>query len=192
MPCQRKLQHDAVMGGQQGASGLAVDPAARESRAEIADRDVAGGAEGLRPSGVDPASTHIRTMTSVPVILPSAVEVEGKGKGKGTVTFLYTTRSADLVALCASPERAPNANIPPLQPRPDPVGGFRLRAYNLDLPDEEGRFVRIFRRSTMMVNIRPRCIAPHDGAKVSPHFHATFEQVSLTLKGEFEHFLRWP
>lgn len=112
--------------------------------------------------------------------------------GKGKVTFLYTTRSADLVARCSNPDVATNPNIPPFQPWPDPVGGFRLRAYDLDVPDAAGRFGRIFRCTTMMVNLLPRFTAPRDTAKISPHFHASFEQISLTLEGDFEHFLRWP
>lgn len=115
-------------------------------------------------------------------------------KGRGTVTFVFTARSADLVAQCP-PETRPaavNPCIPPFQPWPDPPGGFRLRAYDLDVAPQEGRFGRIFRCTTLMVNILPRFTAPRDTAKVSPHFHASFEQVSLTLAGEFEHFLRWP
>lgn len=112
--------------------------------------------------------------------------------GKGTVTFLYTTRSADLLALCSNPDIAANPNIPPFQPWPDPVGGFRLRCYDLDVPDEEGRFGRLFRCTTMMVNVLPRFAAPRDTSKTSPHYHSSFEQISLTLEGNFEHFLRWP
>lgn len=113
-------------------------------------------------------------------------------RGTGQVSFLYTTRSADLVAHCANPTIPINPNIPPFQQWPDPVGGFRLRAYDLDVAEQPGRFGRIFRCTTMMVNVLPRFTAPRDATKVSPHYHASFEQVSLTLEGDFEHFLRWP
>ena len=43
-------------------------------------------------------------------------------RGSGQVSFLYTTRAADLVAECANPEIAANPNIPPFQSWPDPVG----------------------------------------------------------------------
>lgn len=112
--------------------------------------------------------------------------------GQGTVTFLYTTRSADLVAQCSNPAPAGNLAIPPFQQWPDPVGGFRLRAYDLDVPETPGRFGRIFRCTTIMVNLLPRFTAARDRSKVSPHYHASFEQISLTLEGDFEHFLRWP
>lgn len=124
-------------------------------------------------------------------ILPPG-ESEVRVRGKGIVTFVHTSRSADLVALCANPEIAVNRCIPPFQPWPDPVGGFRLRCYTLDVPADPDRFGRIFRCSTMMVNILPPMAAPRDRSKVSPHYHRSFEQVSLTLAGEFEHFLRWP
>ncbi|MEQ5871876.1 hypothetical protein J4E08_18530 [Sagittula sp. NFXS13] len=112
--------------------------------------------------------------------------------GKGSATFLFTTRSADLVARCSNPEVPINPVIPPFQQWPDPVGGYRLRVYDLDVPDTPGRFGRIFRCTTMMVNVLPRFTKPRDTAKVSPHYHASFEQISLTLDGDFEHFLRWP
>ena len=112
-------------------------------------------------------------------------------RGTGLVSFLYTTRSADLVSQCSNPEISLNQNIPPFQQWPDPVGGYRLRAYDLDVPETEGRFGRLFRCTTMMVNVLPRFTAPRDPSKVSPHYHASFEQVSLTLEGDFEHFLRW-
>jgi hypothetical protein len=111
-------------------------------------------------------------------------------RGKGTVTFLYTTRAADLVAQCPNAKASADANpvIPPFQAWPDPPQGFRLRAYDLEVPDQVGRFGRIFRCTTMMVNILPRFMAPRDTSKISPHHHATFEQISLTLDGDFEHF----
>lgn len=118
----------------------------------------------------------------------SAVQVTGKG----IVTFVYTSRSADLVALSSNPQVAANPNIPPFQPWPDPPEGFRLRAYTLDVPEEPDRFGRIFRCTTMMVNLMPRMTAPRDATKISPHYHASFEQVSLTLEGDFAHHLRWP
>lgn len=115
-----------------------------------------------------------------------------KVTGKGTVSFVFTARSADLVAQCSNPEVPNNPAIPPFQQWPDPVGGYRLRAYDLDVPDTPGRFGRLFRSTTMMVNILPRFTAPRDVSKVSPHYHSSFEQVSMTLEGDFEHFLRWP
>jgi len=114
-------------------------------------------------------------------------------KTAGAIVRLITTQSQDVVAKASNNANYPGEHpqIPPFQPWPDPVGGFRIRSYSLDVPDEEGRFGKIFRCTTFMVNVFPPQ-GPRDVTKLSPHHHDDFEQCSLALDGFYIHHLRWP
>lgn len=113
--------------------------------------------------------------------------------GSGHIVRLITTRSADVTALAENPQAypGPHPQIPPFEPWPDPVGGFKVRSYSLDIADEPGRFGKIFRCTTFMVNVFPPQ-GPRDVTKLSPHHHDDFEQCSLALQGWYVHHLRWP
>jgi hypothetical protein len=121
--------------------------------------------------------------------------------GDSSITFadggkfvrLFTTASDDLVALCSNRQAyaAPHPHIPPLQRWPDPPEGFKIRSYSLDVPPQEGRFGKLFRCTTFMVNVFEP-VGPRDTSKLSPHYHDDFEQCSLALSGSYTHHLRWP
>ncbi|MGI5149753.1 hypothetical protein ACQEVC_26015 [Plantactinospora sp. CA-294935] len=114
--------------------------------------------------------------------------------GKGRVLRLLTTRSADVAALAANAESyaEPHENIPPFQPWPEPVGGYRVRSYDLTVPPLANPPFRLYRCTTFMVNFIDPKQGPRDPAKLSPHKHDDFEQCSIVLAGEYVHHIRWP
>ncbi|MCU1420748.1 MAG: hypothetical protein JWN36_399 [Microbacteriaceae bacterium] len=115
--------------------------------------------------------------------------------GDGPIIRILSILSEDLVeeSFNKGAYEVPDARHAPLVPWPDPVGGFKLRVYKLaDTPIVQGRFGRIFRTTTMMINFLAEEPAPRDKFKLSPHYHDDFEQVSMAVKGDFVHHIRYP
>ncbi len=113
---------------------------------------------------------------------------------KGLLIRVISTRNADVAGASsnAAAYKYQHPNIPPFQEWPAPPGGYRIRHYSLDVPAQPGRFGRIFRCTTMMINMLPFEPGPRDTAKLSPHHHDDFEQCSLAIQGAFTHHIRWP
>ncbi len=117
-----------------------------------------------------------------------------KVTGKGQVVRLFSVRSEDLVARCSNAASYAQAhpNVARLGAWPDPVGGFKLRVYSLDVPKDPTRFGTIYRSTNIMVNYGDGSDGPRDTRRMSPHSHDDFEQCSLVLQGEYVHHIRIP
>jgi hypothetical protein len=113
--------------------------------------------------------------------------------GTGVVVRLISTANADIAAKVSNPDKyaGVHPHVPDFEPWPVPADGWKIRSYSLDIPDEPGRFGKIFRCTTFMVNVFPPQ-GPRDLSKLSPHHHDDFEQCSLALDGWYMHHLRWP
>lgn len=112
----------------------------------------------------------------------------------GRIIRLFTSLNEDLKDLSINKDayEQPDQNVAPFQAWPSSPADSKIRAYSLDVAPEEGRFGRIFRSSTFMINFLDINDGPRDATKLSPHSHDDFEQCSLILEGEYLHHLRWP
>lgn len=113
------------------------------------------------------------------------------------VVRIFSNKATDLLAAAGNaanyadgaPEVAPNIAWP------DPVGGYKLRTYHLtefEDADPGPLGMRLFRSTNLMVNIFRQWTKRRDPTRLSPHSHDDFEQMSLCLKGNWVHHLRYP
>ena len=112
----------------------------------------------------------------------------------GTVIRVIAAATAPALAgRCANASEYDegDANVAAFTPWPEPPDGHSVRVYPLaEHPIAEGRLGRIFRCSTVMVNVLPESDDPRDPSKLSPHHHDDFEQVSLQVAGDYVHHMR--
>lgn len=114
--------------------------------------------------------------------------------GIGRAVRLFSSEAHDLLALASNADSyaTDHRNLAPLEAWPEPVGGYRVRVYDLSLPTLESPRFRLYRSTNLMVNFFDPSDGPRDTTKLSPHSHDDFEQCSLVLAGEFVHHIRWP
>ncbi|HEY0519194.1 MAG TPA: hypothetical protein VGC84_06845, partial [Ilumatobacteraceae bacterium] len=113
----------------------------------------------------------------------------------GVVGRVFSVGASDLgdAARNAGNHSVRHPHVAPFEPWPASPTGDHLRVYRLaEVPIDPSRFGTIFRCSTIMVNVIPADEGPRDPAKLSPHFHDDFEQLSLQIDGDYIHHIRAP
>jgi hypothetical protein len=115
----------------------------------------------------------------------------------GRLVRIFSGKTVDILAQAGNAatyaDGAPE--VTKTVPWPDPVGGFKLRAYDLKTtisPDPHPLGMRIYRSTNLMVNIFMKWSKRRDATRLSPHSHDDFEQMSLGLAGGFVHHLHYP
>lgn len=111
----------------------------------------------------------------------------------GYVLRCFTSRATDLL------EKAQNADAykegapecAPLKDWPDPPDGFKLRNYDLQNM-KSITFAHIIRSTNLMFSSMMRRTKRRPDTALSPHSHDDFEQFSITLEGDWVHYLRVP
>src|SRR5262249_37103171 len=132
---------------------------------------------------------------SLLIVPPGESRIDIRRAGK--VVRVFSSKAADLAAAAVNAANYADgaAEVTPIAPWPDPVGGFRLRHYDLSKiasPDPSPLKMRLFRSTNLMINIFMPWTTRRDERKLSPHSHEDFEQMSLSLQGAFVHHLRYP
>lgn len=122
---------------------------------------------------------------------PSAVTVETDG----VVIQIFSHLATDLRALAGNAQlyAEDTSEVAPLTAWPEPIGGFKLRKYDLARIDLNPRApAYAFRSTNLMVVIVRAGTRRRSEQAMSPHSHLDFEQGSVTLQGEYMHHLRYP
>ena len=141
----------------------------------------------------DESGAHDVSGPALVVLPPGASTVTSTGDGP-VVTLLQSDETHWAArARNAADYTEPHPHVAPLEPWPEPVDGDRWRTYRMaDVPDEPGRFGRIFRTRAFMVNFMPPSSGPRDPSAMSPHHHEDFEQASLVVAGTYVHHIQTP
>jgi mannose-6-phosphate isomerase-like protein (cupin superfamily) len=128
---------------------------------------------------------------SVTIIPPGDSEIVCRGEGY--VVRCFTTRAEDIAGVALNRENyaegAPECLL--LQNWPDPVGGFKLRNYDLAAMSRV-TFAHIIRATNLMLSTPLRGLTRRAPNALSPHHHDNFEQISIILEGRWIHHVRMP
>ena len=155
----------------------------------------------ILPEGVSawirtPSETVQAVPDSLTILPPGASEITVTGEGP--VSRVFSARVRDLAAVAVNAGdfvQGPETDVRIGADWPDPPGGFRVRSYPLaDHVDPEGDRIqpRVFRSTNLMVNVFAPWPTRRDPRRLSPHWHADFEQASLAISGDYLHHIRYP
>lgn len=137
------------------------------------------------------ASARASTPEPALVVVPAGTSTV-QAAASTTVARVFTARCAEQMTRAVNHAVGADVRAAPLPPSPE-AGGDRIRVHRLgDVPHEPGRLGRIFRTTSLMVNWFPVHAGPRDTERLSPHAHDDFEQMSVTLAGNYVHHLRVP
>lgn len=149
----------------------------------------------------DSASVEIASSEGSAAVEEQALVVVSPGdsaitaRARTAVIRLFDSSADDLMAMASNADAYAVADprVTLLEPWPSPAGGHSLRVYYPERVEAQpGRFGRIYRTSSFMVNFIDPQLGPRDPEKLSPHHHDDFEQCSLAVEGEFLHHIRTP
>ena len=139
-----------------------------------------------------PASVSEPALVIVPPGTSTVHAAASPSSSSTTVTRVFTARCAEQMRRAVNHAAGADPRAAPL-PEPAVAARDGIRVHRLrDIPDEEGRLGRIFRTTSLMVNWFPVHDGPRDTERLSPHSHEDFEQMSVTLVGDYAHHLRVP
>lgn len=129
---------------------------------------------------------------SLTILPPGATEIEMLDAG--TITRVFSVRAKDFAELASNADTYKHGagSVDPLEDWPMPLGGYKIRTYNLPDYCDPKIFGRLFRSRNLMINVFEPKDERRDPSKLTPHSHANFEQISLALEGTFIHHLRTP
>jgi hypothetical protein len=128
------------------------------------------------------------------IVVPSGPS-ELRVTAPGVVVRVFSIQATDVVAQArnATAHSDAHPHAAPFAPWPAAPTGERLRVYRLaDAPRDPARFGNIFRCRTIMVNVIAADDGPRDAARLSPHHHEDFEQISMQIDGDYVHHIRTP
>ncbi|CAN7784154.1 hypothetical protein LJR034_008491 [Caballeronia sp. LjRoot34] len=108
----------------------------------------------------------------------------------GFIARIFSSRAHPFADLASNAAAYANGapEVAPLIDGPVHANIMRLNVYPLDC-EARGR---VFRSTNLMVNVFERKTVRRDARRLSPHSHENFEQIVLTLAGNFVYHLRTP